>query len=145
MERLEPALIQCAEQRLAYPVVDCFFSREASLSLNLQLAILDEALTLATLGLEQTAEPERFLVDRARQVIGYYLEISALHLTRLSPKEPDFSVAALQEWARGVDGLSVRSQEDFQSLLMPLAERRQALHKLVQRDAWHWGAVNAAK
>lgn len=37
-------ILECAEQRFAYPLLDCFHSAEREFSLGLQLAILDEAL-----------------------------------------------------------------------------------------------------
>ncbi|KGK42228.1 hypothetical protein LH51_08940 [Nitrincola sp. A-D6] len=41
-------ILECAEQRFAYPLLDCFHSLEKEFSLGLQLAILDEALQSVT-------------------------------------------------------------------------------------------------
>lgn len=140
LDRLEMPLIQSTEQRLAYPVVDGFFSQDASLSLHLQLAILDEALTLASTGLAEHCQPEHFTIERARKVIAYYLASSPS--ASRHPDVPRLSNAALQDWARRTTGISVRSPIEFEAQLAQLSERRRTLHLLVLRDGWHWDEVH---
>lgn len=139
LQRLEPSLIQSTEQRLAYPVVDSFFSQEASRSLSLQLAILDEALTLASAGLTKSCQPDRFVFERARKVIGYYLSSSPS--TPRKPGVPRLSTAALQDWAREIPEILVRSPIEFEAILTESSERRRSLHRVVLRDGWHWDEV----
>lgn len=144
LERLEALLLQCTEQRLAYPVVDYFYSRKAAFSLSFQLVVLDEALLLATAGLERQSQPDRFVVGRVRQIIAYYLDCSAPQLPSKPVTEPAHSFRLLASWVRAEKGeLSLKSQDEFEFAAAPFAERRRDLHRLIVSDGWSWDFVTA--
>ena len=67
-------LMQCSEQRLAYPILDLFYWRQPRYSLGLQVARLDEALTLLAFGLKPDARLQSYSVANLQEVIKLVLE-----------------------------------------------------------------------
>lgn len=143
LQQLGLPLIECTEQRLAYPVVDYFFSRTPAFSLSLQLAKLDEALSLASTGLEESSRPDPFVHKRLRGIIAHYLESSTAKTASEQTRQPELPLAPLRDWASSSQpSIGLRSPEAAMTLMDQLANRRKALVQLVQSAGWNWEDVH---
>ncbi len=96
-------ILECAEQRFAYPLLDCFHSLEKEFSLGLQLAILDEALQGAS-SLESVKDDRviNYQLSYFRNGVFRYLNSSAgtpqEEISELERKEAFHRVVLDEGW-----------------------------------------------
>lgn len=128
-------LVQCSEQRLAYPLLDLFYCRHTDFSLGVQLGRLDDALSLLTEGLQPDYRWHSFTVENTRKVISHYLDRFATR-NRHGPQDaPPLPT---------VDLLTIKNlplADNLFEALHQLKHRRSHLHRLVRREGWTWSAV----
>lgn len=127
-------LVHCSEQRLAYPILDFFYSDAPCFSLGLQLAKLDEALSLISLGLQPADQPGSYILGNITAAIGHYLN-------RVE-RQPDTAVPPLPSISPLLESrLSMVNEGGLKMDFNRLAERRARLHKLVRNEGWNWSLV----
>lgn len=134
---LADTLLQNAEQRRAYPILDNYQSHERAGALGLQPVVLDEALSILTLGLDDPRKPDPVAVENLRDALAHYLRRIGADLGGIEvpvPEPPD-----LQRLAD--TGLSVVTAEQFGERIGLFAERRKRLHQLIVRHDWRWADV----
>ncbi|HEY9119645.1 MAG TPA: potassium channel family protein [Marinobacter sp.] len=135
LEQLSADLIECSEQRLAYPLLDLFYCRHLRFSLGVQLSRLDEALSLLTDGLQPNYQWHSFTVENTREVVAHYLY-------RVEKKQADARLEIPPLPAVGLLKARFLPVEDNQEeTFRRLQERRARLHKLIRAERWDWSVV----
>ncbi|MEP1213949.1 MAG: potassium channel family protein [Marinobacter sp.] len=135
LEQVSADLIQCSEQRLAYPLLDLFYCRHQRFSLGVQLGRLDEALSLLTQGLQPNCQWHSFTVENSREVVSQYLyRVERKHAAANLEAPPIPAVGLLK--AKGLP--VVDNQEE---VFCRLEDRRLRLHNLVRAEGWDWSDV----
>lgn len=128
-------LMQCSEQRLAYPLLDLFYCKQSRFSLVVQLSRLDEALSLLTEGLQKNYRWNSFTVGNVREVVSHYLN-------RFENKSNNGHVDAPPLPAIGLlNTKNVPLADNLDDAFDHLKNRRVRLHRLVRREGWEWSAV----
>lgn len=132
-------IIHCAENRLAYPVLDYFYSHERGFSLGLQLAAVDEALNRLVYSHNKSLQPAESVLFNFRKTIELYLtrcHQSLLHIHVTVPPIP-----SLQRHANAEMSLN---NVTFETSMSQYHEHRKLLHKLVVHEGWQWSDVSNA-
>lgn len=138
LSSLSSDLIQNAEQRLAYPVLDHFHTRDPEFSLGLQLVILDETMSLLTFGLAKSHRPDPTVLSNARRAIGHYLTRVSATMAPIEAEVPPLPSLELL----APTGLPLKSDDEFTAAMAELNDRRRLLHQLILYDGWDWSRVH---
>jgi hypothetical protein len=133
---LEPVLLQMtdgllvtAERHLAYPILHYFHPRSPVVELRVQLASLDDALTLVEHGLAGDVQrPHPAAIDGARAAIDQLLDRA--HVSASHPALP-LDLQPLRD-----AGLPVVDDGSFTEQLERLAERRGRLATFAAESKW---------
>lgn len=140
LNSLASLLTQSAEQRLAYPILDNFHNQKPAGSLVLQVAVLDEALTLIMCGVERRQQPNPAILQNIRSAVTHYLDRTVKSRGRVTEAVPE--IMPLNRLAD--TGSSLNSEEDYRTAVAALADRRRLLHQLIRNDGWQWADVEGA-
>ena len=130
-------LSQSAEQRLAYPILDNFHSQESGGALSLQVAVLDEALSLLMHGVEKSQQPEPAVLENLHSALTHYLDRIAEGIGPVKVDVPD--VLPLGKLAES--GPTLKAESDYRASMEAQGDRRQLLHQLIRNDGWVWTDV----
>lgn len=131
---LATELEQLTYQHKAYPILHYYYSHEYEHSSAIGTAILDEALTLLSYGVQERCRPQTIHLVNARTSTKRYL--NTLHsayvpLVEDTPKRPDLDILR-------ADGIPTVSNDEFETALSDLIERRQRLLRMIKEDAREW-------
>lgn len=122
------------ENHNAYPVLHYFHSAHADRAPVMEIAALDEALTIFLFGIPEQDCPNEIVLRTARISIQHYLE--TINKTFVDPAEqtpPQPSLEVLRD-----AGVPTCSDEQFAAALEELSSRRRILLGLVESDARRW-------
>ncbi|UTF55875.1 potassium channel family protein [Natronosalvus rutilus] len=122
------------ENHKAYPVLHYFHSARSDRSPTVEIAALDDALTLIRFGVPKEHRPSEIVIRNTRKSIENYLETlheSFIHPSNNVPPPPNLN--ALRE-----ANIPTVSDEEFASTLDTLSERRQTLLGIVESDERQW-------
>jgi hypothetical protein len=123
------AVSLAAQQHLALPLLQFFHSADRSTSVPLNLARLDDALSLLEHGLATPAGPT---VAAGRRAVDAF--VGTLRLTGPLPDVPPLPLlVALRDAAEHTVG-----DDAFAAAMEDEAERRQRLHAFVLQEGWAW-------
>lgn len=122
------------QRYLAYPALKYFHEANASDSLAVALAVLDDSLTLLRYGVSPEARPNVASLHSARSAVQTYL--GTIHSTFAgrsedAPPPPDLN-------ALRAIGVPTVSDAEFADAVEQLAERRRLLLGFVLKDGWRW-------
>jgi hypothetical protein len=131
-----PLLAKLEEQHVTYPSLHFFTSRRHRKSTSINVAVLDEALTILEYALDPSARPEDLDLRPPREALYEFL--LTLHETRV-PKVPVPPPPSLEPLRRR--GLPVVDDALFHERLEHLAQRRQLLAALPAADGLGWDAL----
>lgn len=137
---LSSELLQLTEQRLAYPILDSFQTRERGGSLILQIAVLDDALSLLSYGLAASQRPDPVVVNKVRSAIQHYLTraVGDADVRTETPPLPDIQRLS-------GTGLEVAAENAYAAELVSLAPHRRGLKQALECEGWDWpGGAHAA-
>lgn len=118
----------------AYPILHYFHTPQTAQAPVIGVAVLDEALTLFRFGVREQNRPNEVIIDNARSSVQTYLEtleITFVEPANRTPPLPDLSAL------RDADIPTV-SDDEFETGLNDLDERRRMLLGLVEADARQW-------
>ncbi|MGI5865307.1 MAG: ion channel [Myxococcales bacterium] len=138
---LAPLLAQLEEQHVTYPSLHYFTYPLHEKSASVNIAVLDEALTILELGLADTAnKPDEMQLRPLREAIFEFL--LTLHRIYLPPAAvpPPPSLARLRK-----AGLPVVDDATFAKRCASLKHRRQLLAALLAADGLSWEALASRK
>jgi hypothetical protein len=136
IQSLSGDIIHCAENRLAYPVLDYFHSHEREFSLGLQLAKVDEALNILMFSRATSLQPAECLISNFRQIMALYL--TRCHQSLEPIQAPVPPLPSLDRYAHA--GVSFNSVT-FETSMLQFQQQRKLLHKLVIHEGWQWSDV----
>ncbi|WP_042225169.1 potassium channel family protein [Oceanobacillus manasiensis] len=125
------------QQHKAYPILHYFHSENDDQASSVAVAIFDEALTLYTFGVPKQYQPNKVWIKEARSSVQSYL--GTLNAAFINPSDnvppsPDLNTL------RSVD-LPTVTDEEFESGLAQLKDRRKKLLGMVEADARSWPNV----
>ncbi|WP_026915827.1 potassium channel family protein [Christiangramia portivictoriae] len=132
---LEAPLLKVAQSHLAYPVIHYFHSINLYESLPVQLATLDETLSILLYQVEEDHFEDRRSIERTYKSLTYYLSTLAsafIHPNDDEPEHPDTNY--LQD-------LKKSDQAINDSANRRLANRRKLLLAYLQNDGWQWDVI----
>ncbi|MGP4066400.1 ion channel [Oceanobacillus sp. M65] len=129
-------LTTLTQQHKAYPILHYFHSEKDEQASSVAVAIFDEALTLYTFGVPKQYQPNKVWIKEARSSVQSYL--GTLHAAFINPADnvppsPDINMLR-------AENLPTVTDEEFQSCLAQLKNRRKKLRGMVQADARSWPA-----
>lgn len=139
LDAIWPMLHLHAQRHLAYPILHYFHSAGSHRSLAVNVAALDEALTILACGVLEDARPRASTITPVRRAIADLLKILDTRFVRVSdrtPPEPDLTLMASA-------GVPVVSTESFSDQVSALGERRRRLRAFVEDAGWSWHDVLA--
>ncbi len=131
-------LIQSSEQRLAYPVLDLFYCRHRRYSLGLQVAKLDEALSLLAFGLKPGARLQLNAISDLQEVIKQYLYRVESRVCKLDSETPP--VEPSPKYCDGCQ-LPLLNTKELEENFKCMRNRRMHLLQLVHSERWNWNDV----
>ncbi|SFC69067.1 Ion channel [Halobiforma haloterrestris] len=134
LNTFEAQLTLLTENHKAYPVLHYFHSARADRSPAVEIAALDDALTLVRFGVPKEHRPNEIIVRNARNGIENYLE--TLHETFVDPADntpPPPDLTALRE-----AGIPTASDDEFEASLDDLEMRRRTLFGFIESDVRQW-------
>jgi hypothetical protein len=134
---LIPMLALMGESHLSYPILHYIHSTKRSASLAVNVAALDEALTILECGLQRGCSLDLPSLGASRMAITEFL--NTLEPALIAPSKDDPPPPSLKPLKDM--GIPVVDDELFSQALAPLAQRRRLLHALVRNEGWTWHAV----
>ncbi len=135
---LIPMLLGLSETHLTYPVLHFFRSTRRPAAAGVNVAVLDEALTLMEYGLRAEHRPSAASLIPIRAAINQYI-LTLRPILGFAPEEgapPPPSLDALRQ-----AGIPVVEDGLFEKALSEQVERRTLLRKLARVEGWTWDAV----
>lgn len=129
-----PQLHLHAQRHLTYPVLHYFHSRRPETALELQVAALDDALTILESAVAKEARPGRRELAPIRNAVASLLEEARGRSGEMAAGDPP-PVPDLQPLREA--GIPLLAKADFSCH----RDRRRALLALVQNSGWQWTAV----
>ncbi|PKV75126.1 potassium channel family protein [Pontibacter ramchanderi] len=135
-------LIQHSENHKAYPIVHYFHSSELKKAIILNLAKLDEAISMLMHVVERETRPDKKDLGMFRGALDFYLEVLQQDqkiTTNEMPAAPDWAILEQE----GIP-LDYSCLEDFHENEQ-LNKRRRILAHLLEEDGWDWDTVYEKK
>lgn len=141
LQTVAPELAGIAQRHLSYPVMHYFHSQSPTAAITVNIARLDEALTMAEFGLEGTEWIRRTNLRPTRQVITEFLNL--LESAYVRPQGAAPPAPPLERLSE--KGVPVVNRDKFEANLEQLSERRRMLRALVEHNGWRWSDVTPAE
>lgn len=129
---LSAPLARVAEQHLAYGVLSTFHAGHRDTSLPVAVSVLDDAMLVLTRGVTPDARPG-YLPESLRAVVARLLRTSSATRGSHAGPPPPPDLAPLHR-----AGVPLVHEQQFHHAVVETAERRAALHTLVDRSGWTW-------
>lgn len=137
LDGLAPELILLGQRHHTYPVLHYFHATTRALSAPLQLAALDEALTILEYGVADDVRPQDRRLTAVRTAFTDYLDtVTAGYLDPPADPPPPPDLAPLRS-----AGIPTVDDDAFARALAGIADRRRRLLGLAHHDAWRWEDV----
>ncbi|MBD2740419.1 ion channel [Coleofasciculus sp. FACHB-1120] len=134
---IAPMLALYGQSHFAYPVLHYFHSTRRETAAEVNMAVLDEALTLLEFGIKPEHRPDSVALYPVRQTLSVFLEtLTSAYIKPASDVPP---LAVLDELR--AYGIPTVSDEAFASEVSNLTKRRRLLLALVRNDGWSWKEV----
>ncbi len=132
---LQEKILEHSERQLAYPILDYFHDDAERYSAPLNLAMLDEALSIQEIYQIDKSQGIHYW-NNVRFAMNSYLDISvSSHISQ--EYEPEFPYRAHLDFF----GLDL-SKEEEQKKISDFSERRKCLYGLISHDGWKWEELN---
>lgn len=135
---LVPMLLGLSETHLTYPVLHFFRSTRRAAAAGVNVAMLDEALTIMEYGLSEERRPSASSLIPIRSAINQYI-LTLRPILGFAPDEgapPPPQLDTLRQ-----AGIPTVSDEPFRLALSEMTERRMLLRKLARVEGWSWDAL----
>lgn len=135
-------LIQHSENHKAYPIVHYFHNSELKKAIILNLAMLDEAISMLMHVVEKDARPDTKDLSLLHGALDFYLDVLKQDQkirTDKMPAPPDWSILRHE----GIP-LDPSCLENFNTN-EKLNSRRRVLAHLLEEDGWDWDVVYEKK
>ena len=134
LDSLSQQLATNNEQHLAFPILHYYHAARVEKSQDVAVAILDDALTLIELGVEEKYKPAQTILSSARQSVESFLttlQSAFIQAANELPPVPDINL--LRE-----KGIPTISEPEFLKKMENEQERRKLIMGLLNNGAWKW-------
>lgn len=128
-------VIMHTQQMLAYPVLFCFHNSNVNHSTALNIAKLDEALTILLLKIPENSRPSTQAILPLRKVITNYLMIQSNYF--IKPKEAYPFIPSFDELRKAGIPM-IKEQESIQRGYSKLAKRRELIGAVLRNEGWEF-------
>lgn len=135
---LETLLIAISQNHLAYPIIHYFHSERLYEALPIQIASLDEALSIMIYQIDSEKIDDIKAIERSYKSITYYLSTLAsafIHPEDDEPVRPNTDYLNELKHKKEIDP----------ELNTKLSLRRQLLLAYLQNDGWEWDILSKSK
>lgn len=134
LESVSPAMARVSQQYHVFPLLHHYHSTDPRSASGRAVVVLDEALTLVSLGVAPHARPRRLSIRTLRSAVSRYLgTLPGAHIRPAPEAPPAPSLRRLRE-----AGVPTVDDAVFHEALRDLDGRRRWLRALVARDGWEW-------
>ncbi len=134
LDSLSQQLATNNEQHLAFPILHYYHAARIEKSQDVAIAILDDALTLIELGVEEKYKPAETIMSSARQSISSFLTTlrsAFIQAADENPPVPDINLLRKK-------GIPTISDKEFSKKMENENERRKLILGLLNNGAWKW-------
>jgi len=142
LSTLTPKILSHSQHHMAYPIIHYFHSNRLRESTSVNLAALDEAVTILLLCIPPEARPSKVALRNIRTALTTYL--ITLEGDFLYPSEKDLPLPDLESLhRRGIPLL-----EDHERIIHEynqLIKRRRMLRSIIEYGGWNWNDLNESK
>lgn len=132
LNSLNEQLARLSEQHLAFPILHYYHAERADKSLNLAIGILDDALTIIQLGVEEKYKPAETILASLRFSIDSFLttlKMAFIHPADNTPENPNIS--GLKK-----NGIPIIPESDFNNKIKNEEDRRKLILGLINQGGW---------
>ena len=122
------------EQHLAFPILHYYHAARIEKSQDVAIAILDDALTLIELGVEEKYQPAETILSSTRQTVDSFLttvKMAFIKPAKDIPQAPDISSLKSKE-------IPIIPEQEFYKKLEKEKDRRKLILGLINSGAWQW-------
>ncbi|MGB3468623.1 MAG: potassium channel family protein [Cyclobacteriaceae bacterium] len=140
LKDLKPAIFSLAQQHMAYPIIHYFHSKDRNESAPINIATVDETLTILRSLLKDNSTESTLINDlvSTQSAITYFL--STLKSGHIKPGNDEPEVPGL-DYINDFDLPERCSVEEIKSTFRKHRKRRKLLLAYIQNDAWKWEDV----
>lgn len=134
LDSLSQQLATNNEQHLAFPILHYYHAARIEKSQDVAIAILDDALTIIELGVDEKHQPAETIMSSARQSVSSFLttlQSAFIEAADETPPVPDLSILKKK-------GIPVIAEKEFQKKMAKESERRKLILGLLNNGAWKW-------
>lgn len=119
---------------LAYPVLHYFYTRDPERAPTINIAVLDDALTLLASGVTESDRPAKIILTASRESVHRYIDtIESAYVESATRSPPSPDITGLRE-----AGIPTVSDEQFSEDIAKLDDRRRVLLGIIESDAREW-------
>lgn len=122
------------EQHLSFPILHYYHAARMEKSMDMAIPILDDAITIIKLGMEEKNLPPETIISSLRQAIESFLTtVQSAFITHAKEVPPPPNLSIIKK-----GGVPVISEEEFYKKLENEQERRKLILGLVNNGSWRW-------
>ena len=139
LNSLSGQLAKLNEQHLSFPILHYYHAARVEKSMDVAIAVLDDALNLIKHGMKQENLPPETILTSARQAIDSFL--TTLEMAFIKPAEdlpPRPSLEKLEN-----SGAPTISENEYKKGLQSEEKRRKMILGLINNGAWKWPEENS--
>lgn len=134
LNSLSTQLGKLNEQHLAFPILHYYHAAHAERSQDLAIAVLDDAVSIIKLGMDDKNLPPETILTATRQSVSTFLntvKMAFINPAKDAPRIPDLNKIKKA-------GVPVLSNGQFESRLQEHQKRRKLILGLINNGAWEW-------
>lgn len=134
LNSLSQQLSSLNEQHMAFPILHYYHAAKGKKSQDLAIAVLDDALMIIDLAVEEKYKPAETILSSSRQTVETFLEtvrMAFIQAAKETPRDP--SLRSLKE-----KGIPLIPEKEFLEKLKREHKRRKLILGLINSGAWQW-------
>ncbi len=134
LDALSQQLATSNEQHNAFPILHYYHAARIEKSQDVAIAILDDALTLIELGVEEKYQPAETILSSARQSVSSFLTTLRSAFIQAADEVPHLpDINLLQK-----KGIPTIPDKEYRKKMEAEIERRKLILGLLNKGAWKW-------
>lgn len=138
LSSLSSQLAKLNEQHLSFPILHYYHAARVEKSMDVAVAILDDALNIIKLGMDQKNSPPETIVSSARQSVDSFL--TTIHMAFIKPAKDSPRIPELKRVKN--QGVPVVEDSEFERKIEKEEKRRKLLLGLINNGSWRWPEEN---
>lgn len=138
LNSLSSQLTKLNEQHLSFPILHYYHAARVEKSMDVAVAILDDALHIIKFGIEKKNSPPETIVSSARQSVDSFL--TTIHMAFIKPAKDAPRLPQLKKVKD--EGVPLLEEKDFEQKIQKEEKRRKLLLGLINNGSWRWPEEN---